>query len=253
VPSANSAEGTGGLVVGTGLQVRYRGGALGIHDGSLDVAAGSILALLGPNGAGKTTTVRAISGFLRTEGAKVTSGRVLLDGEDITNAEPHKVMRRGLAFVPERQKVFSALSVRDNILAVGRSLRSHERNAAVERVCELFPMLSGRLGEAAGRLSGGQQQMLAIGRAIVLEPKALIIDEMTLGLHPSVYPPLFAAVQVLASQGAAVIIVDESAAMVLETADRCVILRSGKVAAQGDAAEFRGRDLVAASYTEGEL
>jgi len=223
-----------------------------VHDVSLSVSSGEVLGVLGPNGAGKTTTVRAITGFLRTEGAKVTRGTVRLGGEEITNAEPHKVIRRGLAFVPERQKVFPALSVRDNILAVGRSLRARARDAAVERVCGLFPMLSTRIGEAAGRLSGGQQQMLAIGRAIVLEPKALIVDEMTLGLHPSVHPPLFEAMQMLAKEGAAVVIVDESAAMVLETADRCVILRGGHVVAEGATADFRGGDLVAASYTADE-
>src|SRR4051812_3255121 len=128
-PTNQVGDTTGGLIQARSLEVRYRGGALGVHDVSISAAAGTVLGLLGPNGAGKTTTVRAISGFLRTEGAKVTRGTVHLDGEDITNAEPHKVIRRGLAFVPERQKVFPALSVRDNILAIGRSLSAHERDA----------------------------------------------------------------------------------------------------------------------------
>jgi branched-chain amino acid transport system ATP-binding protein len=231
-----------------GLQVRYRNGALGITDVSIEVAEGQVVALFGPNGAGKTTSVRAVSGFLRTEGARVTKGQVQALGTDVTNAEPHQTARLGVALVPERRKVFPNLTVAENFAALGRLPSRAHRKQSLDRVLELFPALADRRKELAGRLSGGQQQMLAIGRALLCEPKLLILDEMTLGLHHSMQPPLFNAVRRVAAEGTAVLIVDESTGFALEVASYCYLLSQGRVQDQGPPERFKGNELLAAGY-----
>lgn len=238
------------LLEARNLEVRYRGGAVGIQDVSLEMHPGEVVTILGPNGAGKTTTVRAVSGFLRTEGARVTRGSIVCAGRKTTNLEPHQLAHLGVAFVPERRKVFSALSVLDNLMSIGSLPKQPRRSELLDRVFEMFPMLAGRRSEAAGRLSGGQQQMLAIGRSLMLEPRILIVDEITLGLHVSLHPPLFDAMRKIADTGAAIAIVDENAGQVLHIADRCMILRAGRVVAEGPASQFREADVVAASYTD---
>jgi branched-chain amino acid transport system ATP-binding protein len=232
------------------LRVRYRNGALGVLDVSFDVDEGQIVALFGPNGAGKTTSVRAVSGFLKTEGAKVISGRVELFGENMTNNEPHKMTRAGLAFVPERRKVFPNMSVMENLSALGKRPPRARRTEVYDRVFELFPVLRERRKQQAGRLSGGQRQMLAIARAIVSEPKLLIIDEMTLGLHHSMHAPLFEAVSQVAATGTAVVMVDESTGFALKAADHCYLINGGRIRDQGPAERFRGNELLAAGYVE---
>lgn len=233
------------------LKVRYRNGALGVVDVSLEVEAGQVVALFGPNGAGKTTTVRAISGFLRSEGAKIVSGRVTLFGEDVTNSEPQKTTRLGVAFVSERQKIFPNLSVAENLTALGKIPPRARRQQIYERIYELFPVLKTRPRELAGRLSGGQQQMLAIARSLMCEPKLLIVDELTLGLHHSLHAPLFDAMRAIASEGTAVLVVDESTGSALDVADHCYLLSGGRVRMSGPAGTFRGSELLAAGYVEG--
>jgi branched-chain amino acid transport system ATP-binding protein len=232
------------------LKVRYRNGALGILDVTFSVEAGQVIALFGPNGAGKTTSVRAVSGFMKTEGAKLVAGKVTLFGEDMTNAEPHRTSIMGVAFVPERRKVFSSLSVSENLAALGKRPPRARRAEVYDRVYTLFPVLAERRRELAGRLSGGQQQMLAIGRSLIGEPKLLIVDEMTLGLHHSMHPPLFEAVKSIAAQGTAVVVVDESTGFALEVADHCYLLGGGTVRDDGPAERFRGNELLAAGYVE---
>ena len=220
------------ILTAENLRVRYRNGALGILDVSFQVAPGKIVGLFGPNGAGKTTSVRAVAGFLRTEGARIIQGRVTVGGRDVTNQEPHRQARLGVAFVPERNKVFTNLSVAENLAAMS-GLPAAERRR-----------------DYAGRLSGGQRQMLALARAIIRDPKLLIVDEMTLGLHHSVQPPLFEAVRRVAAGGAAVVIVDESTGFALEAADYCYILAAGRVQDEGPSEKFRGSELIAAGYVE---
>ncbi|HSY16092.1 MAG TPA: ABC transporter ATP-binding protein [Jatrophihabitantaceae bacterium] len=236
----------------SGLKVRYRNGAVGIEDVSLTVNPGQIVALFGPNGAGKTTTVRAISGFLRTEGTKIVNGRVEIFGKDVTAAEPHETYAAGVATVPERRKVFSSLTVDDNLVALGALPGRGQRKAAYDRVYDLFPILAERRGQLAGRLSGGQQQMLAIARSLMRQPRVLIIDEMTLGLHHSLHEPLFVAVRQIAAQGPSVVIVDESTGFALKVADYCYLLGAGQVRDSGPAEKFRNNDLLAVGYVEGD-
>ncbi|ASW55648.1 ABC transporter ATP-binding protein [Plantactinospora sp. KBS50] len=233
-----------------GLKVRYRNGALGVQDVSLEVAAGQVVALFGPNGAGKTTTVRAVSGFLRSEGAKVVGGSVTLFGTPTANPEPHQTSRLGVAFVAERHKIFPGLSVAENLVALGRLPRRSRRRQITDEVFELFPVLGARPRELAGRLSGGQQQMLAIARGLMSEPRLLIVDELTLGLHHSLHAPLFEAMRRIAGSGKAVLVVDESTGTALDTVDHCYLINGGRIRNSGPAADFRGSELLAAGYVE---
>jgi branched-chain amino acid transport system ATP-binding protein len=232
------------------LRVRYRNGALGILDVSFKVDEGQIVALFGPNGAGKTTSVRAVSGFLKTEGARVIGGRLELFGAKMTNKEPHEISRAGVAFVPERRKVFPNMSVMENLTALGTRPPRDRRDEVYERVFALFPVLRERRKQLAGRLSGGQRQMLAIGRALVGDPKLLIIDEMTLGLHHSMHARLFDVVAQVAATGTAILIVDESTGFALKAASYCYLLNGGQVRDEGDVEKFRGNELLAAGYVE---
>jgi branched-chain amino acid transport system ATP-binding protein len=231
------------------LQVRYANDALGVNGVSLSVERGRVAALLGPNGAGKTTTVRAIGGFLRSEGARVTRGSVRLEGRDVTRFEPFATSALGVALVPERDKIFPTMSVRENLLAlVGLPGRGTDRDEALESVYELFPILRKRSKQPAGLLSGGQQQMLAIARALLQKPKLLVLDEITLGLHHSLHAPLYDVVERISADGVAVLIVDESVGFALEAAHYCYILNAGVVADEGPPEKYKGNELLAAGY-----
>jgi branched-chain amino acid transport system ATP-binding protein len=244
-------EGTAEVIaVVRDVRVQYRNGAFGVVGVSLEIRSGQVVALFGPNGAGKTTTVRSISGFLRTEGTRVVRGQVEVFGKTVTDWEPHRISRLGVASVPERSKVFANLSVAENLSALGVRLSKARRSARYEQVMALFPMLAQRRHQLAGRLSGGQQQMLAIARSVLCDPKLLIIDEMTLGLHQSMHPPLFEAVRDIVASGTAVLLVDESIGLALDTADYCYLLTGGTVRSQGVAESFRGNEILAAGYVE---
>ncbi|MGE0309458.1 MAG: ABC transporter ATP-binding protein [Acidimicrobiia bacterium] len=236
------------LLSASNIAVKYRNGAFGVVDVSLNVAAGGVVSLLGANGAGKTTTVRALSGFLRTEGAKVVKGSIVLDGTDVTGWEPHRLSRLGVAALPERNKVFRNLSVREHLTSAGLHCGRTERDAAVEFGMNLFPILRERYKQSAGRLSGGQQQMLAMARALASCPKLLIVDEMTLGLHPSLQPVLFDALRTIAGTGTAVLVVDESTSHALDTADYCYLIQGGYIVLEGQPETFKGSELIAAGY-----
>jgi len=227
------------------LRVRYPNGALGVLDISLRVETGQITALFGPNGAGKTTTTRAIGGFLRSEGAKIIAGDIVLNGRVISGMEPHRVAALGVAVVPERHKVFANLSVTENLGALGNRMPRTARRDLLAQVVELFPILHERRHQAAGRLSGGERQMLAIGRALLLDPTLLVIDEMTLGLHHSLQPSLYATVQRIAAQGTSVLVVDESNTFALDVADHCYRIEAGSIVADGPPSVFRGEGFAA--------
>ncbi|MCU1376101.1 MAG: hypothetical protein JWO68_3387 [Actinomycetia bacterium] len=232
------------------IRVRYRNGALGALDVSYQVAPGQVVSLFGANGAGKTTSVRAASGFLKTEKTRLIGGRITLAGRDVTNSEPHRQAKLGLFFVPERNKVFANLTVAENLLAIGRLPAGARRAELFDQVYTLFPILAERRRQQAGRLSGGQRQMLALGRGIISDPKVLIVDEMTLGLHHSVQPPLFDAVRLVASTGTAVVLVDESTGFALDVADHCYVLAGGEVHDEGPSEKFRDNELLVAGYVD---
>ena len=232
------------------LQVRYRNGAIGVSEVSLQVESGQVVALFGPNGAGKTSTVRGISGFLKTEGARVTHGSVTFRDRDITSHEPHYQAKLGIAFVPEREKVFPSLTVAENLATVRAGSSPERRNELAELVQSLFPVLTARRRELAGKLSGGQRQMLALACAVMRDPRLLIVDEMTLGLHHSLQPLLYDAVRAITSMGTAMLLVDESTGFVLELADYAYVLSAGVVIDEGRSNKFRGNELLAAGYVD---
>lgn len=229
-----------------GVRVRYPNGALGVLDISLSVDEGQTVALFGPNGAGKSTTTRAISGFLKGEGARVIKGDIRFNGRSIKGMEPHRVAALGIAIVPERNKVFANLTVAQNLSAFG--VLPKNRKELLERVFELFPVLESRRHQLAGRLSGGERQMLAIGRSLLLDPKLLIVDEMTLGLHHSLQPALYDVVRKISANGTAVLVVDESNGLALDVADHCFELSEGHIVASGPSEQFRDEFSLTETY-----
>lgn len=201
---------------------------------SLQVGAGEIVAVLGSNGAGKTTLNMAISGLVKPRG-----GRVVFEGRDITARPPAEIMGAGLIQVPEGRKIFPNLSVREN-LELGSYRRARPNRARnLERVFDTFPRLRERTGQAAGTLSGGEQQMLAIGRGLMAEPRLLILDEPSLGLSPLLVEEMFALIRRLHAEGLAIMLVEQNVAQSLEIAERAYVLENGSFVLSGPAAQVR--------------
>lgn len=214
------------------LDVRY-GTSRALFDVSLDVPAGGMVALLGPNGAGKSTVARALSGLV-----PITAGRVVLDGVDVTRWAAHRRHRAGLTYIPEGRGIFPGLSVQDNLrMAVRQAGGRDRREQAIARAVELFPVLGNRRAQHAGSLSGGEQQMLALARALVVEPKVLIADEMSLGLAPLVVDAVFEGIDQARRSGIAVLLIEQFVHRALAMADDCVILSRGEVSWGGPATE----------------
>jgi branched-chain amino acid transport system ATP-binding protein len=210
---------------------------------SFAVRAGEITAVLGANGAGKTTLNMAISGLVKPRG-----GQVVFEGEDITGADPAAVVARGLIQVPEGRKIFPNLGVREN-LELGSYARAKPNRARnLERVFATFPRLRERSGQAAGTLSGGEQQMLAIGRGMMAEPRLLILDEPSLGLSPLLVEEMFTLVRRLHGEGLAILLVEQNVAQSLEIADRAHVLENGVFALSGDAATLRADPALRRAY-----
>lgn len=214
------------------LEVVYHRVATAVQGVSLRVERGQIVALLGNNGAGKTTTLRAISGFIGRDDARVTEGSIRFSGQAITHRPPHEVAALGIALVPEREKVFENLSVAENLEA---AVGSGSRRARMDLVYSYFPKLAELRSRQAGYLSGGERQMLAIGSALMCEPQLLLVDELSLGLSPIVTQDLTARLtQIRREQGLTVLLVEQSAAVALEIADYGYVLENGRVVLDGD-------------------
>jgi branched-chain amino acid transport system ATP-binding protein len=197
---------------------------------SIDVAPGTVVAVLGANGAGKSTLARAVSGLVPP-----SSGRVIFDGKDITGLPAHKVRKCGLTFVPEGRGIFPGLSVIDNLkMAVAQEPR-RERVAAVERAVEKFPVLGNRKTQRAGSLSGGEQQMLALARALAVSPKLIIADELSLGLAPLATESVFQSLEEARRAGITVVLSEQFIHRALSMADSCVVLTRGRVGWSGPA------------------
>lgn len=203
----------------------FYGSAQALHGVSLSVEAGEMVALMGRNGMGKTTTIHSI--FCLTPPAK---GTVRFEGREITGLPAHKVARLGLGLVPEGRRIFPNLTVEENLLATARA-----GEWTVEGIFELFPQLDGRRAQMGGTLSGGEQQMLAIGRALATNPRLLVLDEATEGLAPTIRRDIWNAIRVLKGQNLAILIVDKSLKELLAVADRCVVLEKGRTAWTGTA------------------
>ena len=215
----------------SGLEVRY-GTAQAVFGVDLTVGAGQMLTVLGANGAGKTSLARAISGLV-----PASAGKVQLNGEDVTRWRADRRRRAGLVYVPEGRGIFPGLSVQDNLrMAVRPAGRRKERADAMDRAAQLFPILAQRTGQRAGSLSGGEQQMLALARALAVQPKVLIADELSLGLAPLVVDNVFEGVQAARQEGVSVVLIEQFVHRALELADSAVIMSRGRVAWSGPAA-----------------
>jgi branched-chain amino acid transport system ATP-binding protein len=231
----------------TDLTVAY--GAIAALSGvSLEVPAGSIVTLIGSNGAGKTTTLRTISGLL-----KPSRGRVEFAGEDLTGRPPHQIVARGLCHVPEGRMVFANLTVDEN-LAMGAYLQ-HDKAAIAETreyVFAIFPRLKERLHQTAGTLSGGEQQMLAIGRALMSKPKFLMLDEPSLGIAPRLIATIFEKIaEINRTQGITILLVEQNAHLALEISRSAYVLETGRVVLQGESSALRADPQLKAAYLGG--
>ncbi|HMK69852.1 MAG TPA: ABC transporter ATP-binding protein [Xanthobacteraceae bacterium] len=221
------------------LEVVYHRTITAVQGISLAVAAGQIVAILGTNGAGKSTTLRAISGFLGIDDARITDGTVTYQGQRIENRPPHETARFGVVLVPERDKIFPNLTVAEN-LAAPFGPASSKRSAREDLVFHFFPQLADLRHRVAGLLSGGERQMLAIASALVCRPQLLLVDELSLGLAPSVVDDLMARlVQIRREFGIAIVMVEQNAAIALEVADYGYVFENGRCVLDGDSARLR--------------
>ena len=213
----------------------------------LEVRAGELVCLLGANGAGKSTTLRAISGLVRP-----TAGRILFEERALAGAEPAAVLAAGIAHCPEGRRVFPYLSVEEN-LAMGAYVRRDREAIAqdLERVCTHFPILGERRRQAAGTLSGGEQQMLAIGRALMARPRLILFDEPSLGLAPTVVETTFAIIADIRRQGTTVLMVEQNAYLALQMADRGYVMETGRIVLAGPARDLMADENVRRAYLGG--
>lgn len=222
-----------------------------LHGVSLDVAKGQVVALIGSNGAGKTTTMRALSGMI-----KPTRGAVTLDGRDITGLDSHKIARAGLAHSPEGRRVFSTMSVLDNLRLGAFPRYTHARargdiDTDLERAMELFPRLKERRLQLAGTLSGGEQQMLAMARAVMLNPDVVLLDEPSMGLAPILVDEVFRIIGRLKEQGVTMLLVEQFAAAALAVSDYGYVLENGRIAVHGPAQQLAHDSAVIDAYLGG--
>jgi len=224
------------------VEARY-GSTKALHGISLDVEEGSIVAVLGANGAGKTTTLRAVSGTVRR------TGDIVFDGTRLGRRGPEGVARLGIAHVPEGRGTFAELSVKENLRLGAYTQRGRDFKAEYSRVLNLFPWMFEREGQQAGTLSGGEQQMLALGRALMQRPRLLLLDEPSLGLAPTVVGEIFRIVRELnAEEGISVLVVEQNAAIALESAASAYVLEVGLVVVSGSSEELRRNEAVRRSY-----
>ena len=233
------------------VEVRYDDVILVLRGLSLEVADGGIAALLGSNGAGKTTTLRAISGLLHVEDGEVADGSIVFDGEEIHETAAHRIVEKGVFQVLEGRRVFEHLTVRENLLAGAHARRSRgvAVEAELERVFAYFPRLAERRRQTAGHLSGGEQQMLALGRALMARPRLMLLDEPSLGLAPILVESIFEIVErINREEGVTILLVEQNARLALSVADYGYVMESGRVVLEGAAAELRANEDVKEFY-----
>ena len=231
----------------SGLQVRY-GAIRAVRDVSLRLAEGELVTLLGANGAGKSSTLMCIAGALRA-----AAGSIRLAGEDVTSASPEAMVRKGVATVPETRDVFPDLTVAEN-LRLGAYVRRGDTDGVAAdraRMFEMFPVLGERTNQPAGTLSGGEQQMLVIARAMMSRPRLLLLDEPSLGLAPTIVDRIFEMIVALKESGLTILLVEQNAAKALSIADRAYVMRLGEIAAEGSASEIAAATDLKALYLSG--
>jgi len=225
-----------------GLVAGY-GGSRVLHGIDLRVDAGEVVTLLGRNGMGKTTTIRAIMGLLPPD-----AGRIAFDGADITGVPPHRIAQRGIGLVPEGRQVFPTLSVEENLVATAANRAGGAPRWTLPRVLALFPRLAERRRNLGARLSGGEQQMVAIGRALMTNPRLLILDEATEGLAPLVRAEIWSVLATLREEGQAILLIDKNLAAIQRLADRHVVIEKGRVVWTGSSAELAAAPEIRDTY-----
>jgi len=227
----------------TDVEVRY-GSIRALHGVSFEIAEGELIALIGSNGAGKTTTLRTISGLLRP-----TGGTISFEGADISHASTDQIVALGISHCPEGRRIFGRLTVAEN-LRLGAVSRGDRRAVAddLEMVFGLFPLLKERIGQAGGTLSGGEQQMLAIGRALMSRPRLLLLDEPSLGLAPLILERIFETISELKRQGLTILLVEQNVHHALDVADRAYVMETGRMTLSGPADVLRHDPKVEHSY-----
>jgi branched-chain amino acid transport system ATP-binding protein len=225
------------------LQVAY-GAANALWGVSLDLRRGELLCVVGPNGAGKTTLIATLAGMLRARG-----GRIVFDGRDITRLPAHRFCEAGIALVPEGRRLFTGMTVREN-LELGSLLpqAKAQRQQSMAQVLALFPALKEKLASPAGELSGGQQQMVAIARALMARPRLLLLDEPSLGLSPRIVGDMFAAIRRINADGVSVLLVEQNVAMAMEVSQRAYVLEEGRMVAEGLPQELLARPEIQRVY-----
>jgi len=217
----------------TGIVAGYRPDLMILHGVSVHVASGEVVTIIGPNGAGKSTLVKAIAGLVT-----VAQGRVTIDGRETTNTPAHRLATAGVAYVPQTANIFTTLSIQENLIVGGVALPRARAAYQIERIFTLYPMLKERRREKAGVLSGGQRQILAIGRALLTEPRLLLLDEPTAGLSPMAAAELFDLVRGVVADGAAVLMVEQNAKAALRQSNRGYVLTEGQNRIDGPAGEL---------------
>ena len=223
----------------------YYGQIHALKDISLKVDEGEVVALIGANGAGKTTTLRTISGLLRSK-----TGSIKFMVNEVSHTEAHKLVSMGVAHVPEGRRIFSQMTVQEN-LEMGAYTNSANLKAGIEDVYERFPRLKHRMNQVAGTLSGGEQQMLAMGRALMSKPKLLMLDEPSMGLAPILVQQIFDIIKELHKVGTTILLVEQNAEMALEVADRAYVLETGKIKLSGTGTELAQSDEIKKAYLGG--
>jgi len=225
------------------LAVAY-GEARAVRDISLRVAKGELLCVVGPNGAGKTTLVNSLAGIL-----KPMAGRIVMEGQDITRLAPHKFCEAGIALVPEGRRLFTGMTVAEN-LDIGSFLPAAKarRRESLEEVLALFPALKAKLIAPAGELSGGQQQMVAIARALMARPRLLLLDEPSLGLSPLVVADMFDAIRKISASGITIVLVEQNVSMAMRISHRACVLELGRIVAEGAPDELMKRPEIRQAY-----
>ena len=219
-----------------GLTTKY-GAISALRDASLTVGSGEVIGLIGPNGAGKTTLLGTIAGLLAP-----AAGTVTFDGTDVTGASPEKLLRSGLALVPEHRRIFTDLTVEENLRIGGITVKAERRAELLDEMAERFVVLRDKWSTSAGFLSGGEAQQLAIARALMSDPRLVMMDEPSLGLAPVLVDVVFALIESLRESGRTLLVVEQNATRMLDVADRAYVMRSGEVVAEGSGAELLERD-----------
>lgn len=231
------------------LSVAYNRKGLALDDVSLQVPHGGIVALLGANGAGKTTLIRAVTGLLDLHHGQITGGQVHMMGQVVSGMPAHRLVRSGMGQVPEGRLVFKHLSVEDNLLVGAAVLPRAQVKAGLDAVYQLFPRLLERRSQAAGWMSGGEQQMLALGRAMIAKPKLLLVDELSLGLAPLIVIEIYKQLRVIGETlGTAMLVVEQNANLALSFAQSAYLLQQGRIVLSGSAEEVAASSEIKASY-----